>query len=58
MKRSNGYQIKSYVVTFGEDGERKERILDELTREELKAIGDRMNRRALRAAGYKEVAIC
>ena len=58
MKTINGFKVISFVVTFGEDGERKERMLDEITREELKAIGDRMNRRALRAAGYKEVAIC
>lgn len=56
MRTINGYKVSTYVVTFGEGGERSERMLDEIPREELKAIGDKMNRRALRAAGYKEVA--
>ncbi|MBR1677294.1 MAG: hypothetical protein IJ706_08305 [Clostridia bacterium] len=57
MRMINKYKVISFVVTFGEDGERKERILDEIPREELRRIGDKMNRRALRAAGYKEVAV-
>ena len=50
------WQIKSYIVTFGEGGERMERIPNEIPAQELCEMGEKMNRRALQAAGYKEVA--
>ncbi len=52
MRLINGWAVSSVVVT-----EQKERRIEDIPADELKEIARRMNIRALRAAGYKEVAI-
>lgn len=47
-----GWTVSSVVVVEG-----KERRIEDIPADELKEIARRMNIRALRAAGYKEVAI-
>lgn len=52
MRVIKGWTVSSVVVI-----ERKERRIEDIPADELKEIARRMNIRALRAAGYKEVAI-
>ncbi|MDO4286077.1 MAG: hypothetical protein Q4C60_12210, partial [Eubacteriales bacterium] len=50
-----GWKANVVIVTQSPDGKRIERRLNDITQEERKEIAERMNRRALRAAGYQEV---
>lgn len=52
MRVIKGWTVSSLVVI-----ESKERRIEDIPADELKEIARRMNIRALRAAGYKEVAI-
>ena len=56
MRLINGWAVSSFLIT-GTGSGRKERRLEDIPADELKEIARRMNIRALRAAGYKEVAI-
>jgi len=56
MPQINGWAVSSFLIT-GTGSGRKERRLEDIPADELKEIARRMNIRALRAAGYKEVAI-
>lgn len=56
MQLINGWAVSSFLIT-GTGSGRKERRLEDIPADELKEIARRMNIRALRAAGYKEVAI-
>ena len=56
MQQINGWSVSSFLIT-GTGSGRKERRLEDIPADELKEIARRMNIRALRAAGYKEVAI-
>ena len=56
MRLINGWAVSSFLIT-GTGSGRKERRLEDISADELKEIARRMNIRALRAAGYKEVAI-
>ena len=56
MPQINGWAVSSFLIT-GTGSGRKERRLEEIPPEELKAIARRMNISALAAAAYKEVAV-
>ncbi len=56
MQQINGWSVSSFLI-IGTGSGRKERRLEDIPADELKEIARRMNIRALRAAGYKEVAI-
>lgn len=53
-KTKEGWTVRAIGVQFI-DGKRIERPLEDFTEAELKEIAERMNEKALRAAGYRPV---
>ena len=47
------WTVRSFITTTDENGNKLRRALEDIPKDELAEIADRMNRRALRAAGYE-----
>ena len=54
-KKESGWTVRAVGVSFV-NGERRERLLEDFTKAELKEIARRKNLEALAAAGYVPVA--